>query len=181
MLMTFAEQTMKIDSWETEREMVYALDHCDAGRILLGGDAEEPRKFCSVIAFLDWPKTSTSRFGIGVRSEDHGVDPQVVVQADTDLLVFGFNNEVVGIKDRCVSFKITLCSSFSSFLALNDKNMLLAFHEIGVVALSRDGRELWRYDQDVVVDWNIRGHSLFLTFMDATPVALNLEKGERSS
>ena len=180
MLISFAEQTFKLNAWGTKRELAYTLANCDAGSMTLGEDIEEPHKFYSVIAYLEWPKTDAGHFGIGICSEDHGLVPHLLLQPRTDLVVCGFNSEAVGIdiKSTKTNFRILLDSLFSSFVSLTRQKVILIFHEIGVVAITQDGKELWRYSQDVIVDYKIREDSLELNFMDSPPLTLDLGNGK---
>jgi hypothetical protein len=177
MFISLAEQTIKFESWQTKKQMTYALAACDAGSILLGGDIEEPREFYSVTACLEWPNTSIGYLGIGICSEGHGLLPHLLLPS-TDLFVLGFNSEAVGIKQKKKHFGLSLGSLFCSFVFLSKENLILVFHEIGVVAINKEGQERWRYDKDVIVDRRIGEDSLELGFMDSPPVRLDLKTGK---
>lgn len=180
MLISAAEQTIKLTAWQTKRELVYALASCDAGSVLLGDDVDEARQFYSAVVYLKWPKTSGDHFGIGICSEGHGLMPHLLLRSNTNLFLFGFNSEVVGIlgaeKRQC--FRVELDASFNSFIHLREEKIVLALHEIGVVAMAEDGHELWRYSKDVIVDFRIEQSTMSLNFMDSPSVSLELLNGQ---
>ena len=179
MLISTAEHTIQLAKWGTKRELVHGLVACDAGSILLGDDIEEPREFYSAVVYLEWPKTRLGLFGIGICSESDIVTPHLLVEPNTDLLLLGMNAEAVGIRTRQKSeyFRIGLDSAFNSFIYLKQEKIVLISHEIGVVAMTAHGQELWRYSKDIIVDLRIEESTVSLSFMDSAPVALELASG----
>ena len=179
MFISAEEHTIKFNTWKTERELAHALASCDAGSIVLGDDVEDAREFYSATAYLKWPKTNEGHFGVGICSESHGLMPHLLMRSNTNLLVFGLNSEAVGISlvERRQCFRMGLDALFHSFIQLKEQKLILVLHEIGVVAITEDGSELWRYSKDVIVDFTVEQSVISLNFMDSPPVSLELASG----
>lgn len=188
MRLSFAGHIIEIQTWETKGDMMNFLANCNAESLVLGEDAEEEVGFYSASIHLNysaklypiWNELIGSRFDVGVCSEGHGLKPHLLMLSEKQLVIFGFNSEVVGIsiKNREVSFRTSLdYSLFRSFVHLSQVEIVLAFHEIGVVALTEDGKELWKYSEDVIIDSLIDRDTLQLSFMDSPPVSINVLSG----
>ncbi len=161
--------------------MIHFLSNCGDGNVLLGKDAEQISDFYAVKVDSDWEGLNS--FGISIYSEGHGLEPHLLVQPERNKLIIGFNSEVIGIDtaERKVGFQIRLSSLFRFFSVLNKYGMILVFHEIGVIAVSETGQEIWRFDEDIIENCAIDNDSLSLTFMDAEPMTLNIFDGTRKS
>lgn len=177
MRITFAEHTIELRSWEQKCHMVEFLSRCEAGYILLGENQEQEAEFFSVTIYLEY--AALRRFGIGICSQGHGILPCIFLQPEASRLVFGYNEEVVGVylPDRTIVFSLSLDSLFHSFLPLYDRNMMLIFHEIGVVARTFDDRPLWNFSKDVITRATIEADVLRLEFMDSPTVHIKLDDG----
>ncbi len=182
MHLSFKEHTIELQNWNSELDMMNFLKDCDAGSLVLGGDAEK-LKFYSVIVNLEWARESVHHFGIGICSEGHGLVPHILLQPLSGTLIFGFNSEVAGfnVHDKKVDFKIKLDTLFSSFIALEKWKKILIVHETGVVSISENGQVLWKHDSDVITDCAIVGENIHLKFMDAKSVALRVLDGKKAA
>ena len=185
---SFAEHIVEIQSWTTKTEMLNFLAQCDAGRLVLGKDVEQEVAFYSATVHLDysalansnWNAARGDRFGVGLCSEGQGLRPHLLLLPEKQVLVFGFNAEVVGIsvRDQEILFRIAFdYLPFRSFIHLWQQETILAFHEIGVVALTEEGKELWRYDKDVITGCTVDIRNLHLKFMDSPSVSINIASG----
>lgn len=102
---------------------------------------------------------------------------------ESDILLLGFNREVSGVnvKKQKIAFIIELYYLFYCFSQLKDCGLILCFHEIGVVALvGVDGRERWRYSQDIIEDAVVAGDKLQIKFMDGSSVCLDILSGDKA-
>ncbi len=178
MCLSFGTHAVELKSWETKSEMLQFLAKCDSGSLLLGEDAEQEMQFLSALVSLEW--SGMHHFGIGICSEGHGLSPHLLLLPNSDILLFGFNNEVsaVSIKTREVAFRIKLDSLFYSFLYMRERGVILAVYEIGVMAITESGRKLWKYEKDIIMDAYVESDNLQLKFMDDPPVNLNISSGE---
>lgn len=188
MRLSFAGHIVEIQTWENKGDMMNFLANCNAESLVLGEDAEAEAGFYSASIHLNysaklhpsWDELIGSRFNVGICSEGRGLKPHLLMLSEKQLVIFGLNSEVVGIcvKNREVSFRTSLdYSLFRSFVHLSQVEMILAFHEIGVVALTEDGKELWKYSEDVIIDSLVDGDTLQLSFMDSPPVSINVLSG----
>ncbi|MGK7902899.1 MAG: hypothetical protein AB4352_16115 [Hormoscilla sp.] len=180
MFVTFGEQVVEIKSWKSKSELMCCLSQWDLGSILLGEDADSEQKFYSALVHFQW--LGIHYFGVGICSEDYGLSPHLLLLPESDILLLGFNRELSGvsIKKRKIDFRIELYYLFSCFWQVKDCGLILCFHEIGVVAIGVDGRERWRYSQDIVEDAVVAGDKLQIKFMDESSVCLDIFSGAKA-
>ena len=158
--------------------MTSFLKKCDVGSILLGQDAQQYVDYFSITVHL---VNTGNRFGVGIISEGHGLTPQVLPDSRRQLLIIGLNQQVVGIDmtKREASFQIDLGlgALFYHFVSVAELQTILVFHEIGIVAISEDGKPLWEYStDDIIEDWKVKNGKIPLKLMDAQPVELDLKQ-----
>jgi hypothetical protein len=80
---------------------------------------------------------------------------------------------------REASFQIDLGlgALFYHFVSVAELQTILVFHEIGIVAISEDGKPLWEYSaDDIIEDWTVKNGKISLKLMDAQPVELDLKQ-----
>ena len=177
MRLAFGEHTVEVHSWETKQALLDFLSTCEAGSVVLGAHAEQHKVFYSAYVHLGW--SGLRRFGIGVCSEGHGLVPHLFLQPERLILIVGFNSEVVAVNVQTgkIGFQFALDALFRSFVFLSQHKVMLIFHEIGVLAVSECGEELWRYDRDTIESCVISEERLRLQFLDAPPVQLSITSG----
>ncbi|MGE0102579.1 MAG: hypothetical protein AB7H86_07215 [Blastocatellales bacterium] len=179
MLISFLSHTIEVTSLETENELKSRLMTCTYGSLLLGEDTEDESKFYLLTVSLDCGRIGSRQFGLGICSEQGSLAPHLLLLPEDELMILGFNKEAVGIrlKDGMQSFRLVFDSLLSSFLYLPQQGFILGIHEIGVIAFTKTGQELWRYDKDVVTEYFVEKARLNLRFMDSPSVSLLLSDG----
>lgn len=188
MNISFAEHAVQIHSVDNSLRMEETLGTCKGGSLVVGEDAQQQSEYYCALIWLDYSAhrgarhsaTESCCFGIGIVSEGLGLPPQVLAIPEAGLLVFGFNDQVMAfnVNNRKIAYQIGLDRSpFRSFLHRRDLNVVLVFHEIGLVAIGEDGRVLWRFDRDVITESFIDGQTIGLEFMDSPSVKLDLMSG----
>lgn len=162
--------------WDSRREMLSYFESCE-GYFLFGENAQQEAGFYGLIVYDDW--SGLHKFGIGIISEGHGLSPSFLGLHKTNMLIFGFNNEVVGFNTntRTTAFNIVLESLFIRLIYISEQNIILLFHEIGVMAIAEDGNQLWEFSKDIITDATIQQNSLILIFMDSEPTKLRVTDG----
>ena len=177
MHVSFGASQIEIRTWGSRAELLSHLSQLGPSYALLGQDSEVEKVFCSATVYLPGP--GDRRIGYGVVAEGHGLVPQLLLQDPQVGLMVGFNREVVGLDAEVsrIRFRHRLDALFWTFLATRTPDVIVAVHEIGAVALSADGAELWRCSKDLVTDYAIVGDELRLTFADDPPVRLALATG----
>jgi hypothetical protein len=142
MRLSFSRGTVELRRWAHKREMLDFLEAiCKAGHIVLRGDEQREIAYYSATVYLDWG--STEVVGIGLCTGYYGLEPQLLLQPKERRLVFGFDVLVVGVDvdPLHVAFEHTLESVFHTFVVPAGHSLLIAQHEIGVVALNTEGVE----------------------------------------
>ena len=177
MQINFHLYTASIDTWQDERDMLTHLATCELGQVILGQTAEQKLEFYTCTFAELRPKR---RFGIGIYSEGHGLKPGLFLHPELAQCYFGFNSQIIAvdIQQRRIVWDRKLDSLFYAFLYVASECIVLAVHEIGVVALRLEGEMLWSYSRDVVTDIQIGNGRVRLEFMDVMPISLDLLSGE---
>jgi len=178
MLMSFLDNLIEVGKWDTKPELLDALSGCSEGSLLLGEDSEYPKAFYSATVWIGTLRAGLRQFGVGI-CEEIGLRPHLLALPDAGLLIFGFNDETVGVslQEKRELFRLSLGTPFRSFASLPDADMILVFSEIGVVAVTKHGQELWRYDEDIIEECVIDGDTLRFKFMDSPPASIGLLDG----
>lgn len=177
MILTFNEHCVSARSWPSLRELVSFLEAGGGGSLLLGSEAESGSEYHSLAVY---PRGAVEgRFGVGVVTQTPELPPHLLLRPERNLLLFGFNSEVVGVglPERAIRFRHTCDWLFSHFLDAPALGVVLAFYEVGVLALDYDGRELWRRTTDILVDWKLAGETVRLEQMEAGRLVLDLRTG----
>lgn len=177
MRISFSSHTIEIASLDMEDELRSKLT---ATSLLLGEDVEDKSKFYLLTFSLDCGRARSPQFRLGICSEDGSLVPTILPLPEDELVIIGFNKEIVGWSsiNKVCSFRLILDSLFASFLNLPKQGCILGIHEIGVVAITKAGQELWRYDKDVVTEYFVENDKLRLKFMDTPPIWLRLSDGQ---
>jgi hypothetical protein len=176
MYLPLTEDYIDVSLKETKSELYEALSKFDAGKIILGAEAEQERQFYIIKVALE----DIENLGIGIISEGHGLKPQILFDAVSKKLMIGFNNEVtiINCPKRTIESRIILNSLFYSFLLLNEPKMIVVIQETGVLALNEEGKQLWQHDSDIIENYKIVDGILHLDFMDSEPIALSIADGQ---
>lgn len=179
MEIAFGQHRVRLQSWQTRDEMEAFLAGCDSGRLVLGEDAEGAVSFYSAAVYLHRDGSLAGRFGVGIWSEEHGLLPSLLLNPEKGLLVFGFNREVVGIgfPEGMVRFRVVCYTLFHRFIPISEPKSILLLDEIGVISITEEGVENWRFYRDIIVSWSIADGKLRLDFMDEPSVTLALKNG----
>src|SRR5262245_7167531 len=120
---SFGQSTLSAYKCTSHQELLDRISHCEAGFLCLGEGSRQRRGFYSVEFRLGF--SGTRRFGIGIISEGHGLAPHLLLLPHKDLLLAGFNQEVVGVglEQKRAAFHMHLDSLFRSFLHLYEEKL----------------------------------------------------------
>lgn len=163
-----------LESWETKNLL---LNHVSQNlpSVVVGSATEAPRGYysCSVDG-------QNGALCIGV-IVNQSKAPAVLYLAASQRAVFGYDQSVALVDYRSATLLETtpLDGVFFEFLRDEERAQLLVLHELGVVAISELGEELWRYTTtDIVQDWRRVTDCLVLNLMDTSAsVELSLKDG----
>ena len=185
MFFSFEEHVLSVRSWESKTAMAASLAECD-GHILLGEDAEQQAEFYAVMISMHYSAKKVSEIGpfdnfaIGVISQILGLKPHLLMIPERSKLLLGFNSQVVIFDvmrpDTYMSVSLNF-SPFRSFFRLDSSELILVFHEIGVLALDFNGDVHWKHDRGVITDAMLIKEVLRLEFMDEAPMSIDIKTG----
>lgn len=136
--------------------------------ILLGDKAEAPRKFAL---------TSEQSLGIGVCIDIVGAGFAGIVTPENRRAFIGHDCTVdaIDLVSRKVTQSIDLLGPFYEFLDWQPSGLVIAIHELGLIAFSDDGKiKLDAFVPDVVEDWKVLGNLLSLSLSDSRKMQVNL-------
>lgn len=185
MLVAIEEHALELQSWNDKSSMLQVVNCCDGGAVILGEDSEQELEFYSVIVHFNYAaQIHSSRYhgisswGIGLISEGHGLKPQLIALPNRTL-VFGLNHEVLGLSpdSRSIIFRHGFDTLFHALLYLSTQRILVVRNEIGIIVLDEYGKELWRFEKDIVTNCSIEEWRIELHFLDTAPIVLDLLTG----
>lgn len=165
---------IQMEYWETRSLL---LNHVEQNPpcVVVGNDTEAPRGFFScVVDGVD------NQIHIGVIT-NQSKTPRAIFFPVSRRVILGYDESVAVID--CLSAilrrAISLDGVFFEFLWDEEQAQIIAVHELGVVAISAFGEELWRYTtKEILEDWSMVNRRLILMLMDTdASVELNLEDG----
>lgn len=159
-------------NWDTRNLLFNHIGKAASG-LLVGGDAEAPRRYFSC---------SVERLEIGIIVNQPAHLPCVLAVPRSSRLFIGYDQSVAIIDVTSIALLNTMLLEgvFFEFLPDYGRQQILAIHELGVVALSLSGNVVWRFiTPDIVENWQIVHDCLSLTVMDQRDkITLNVADGK---
>jgi hypothetical protein len=179
MRVVFDGSVVELRQESTHDELLGVMNHCKRGNVVLGEEGKFADKFWTARVLFEWNQVEA--FGIGICSEKQSVPPNLFPFPSENLLVLGFNHEVVAVDPTraVVLWRLELDSFFRWFCPVSDPSLVVAVHEIGVLGLIRQtGTVKWHYAKDVIVRLDIGVDFIDLEFLDEPRVRLSLLDGQ---
>ena len=174
----FAERPFRIQSWTSRDELAGFLSRCEGGSLFVdAGGASSPHLY-SVTLHLDGSRAE--RFGIGLSGTRPGAVPHLLLQPEQLRVLIGIGHEVVGIDAgrRRLEFRVPCEGGFTQFVEVGDPEVILVFHQAGLLAIAPNGTQLWSFPSRGIIDWACEQETLFLRIESAPTVRLNVRTGQ---
>jgi hypothetical protein len=166
--------TVSVQSWETKNLLLNHVQR-NSPSVVVGSASEAPRGFYSYsVDEVDCPIL------IGVMVNQSKA-PRALILPASQRVVLGYDQSIALVD--CPSGKLLgttlLDGVFFEFLRDEERGQVIVVHELGVVAISELGEELWRYTTcEILEDWRKVNGFLVLALMDTNEaLELNLESG----
>lgn len=177
MLISFGNSAIELNRWPEKNRLLEDLTCCTRGIVLFGEAAECPRAFYSLKFYSD--RLDADSFGVGILSEGHGLEPELLVRKEEQDILVGFNSQIVVLEFTTGQLKqvIDLGYLFYRTIVIDEAHRIIVQHEIGVVVLDDRLNKVWGFDQDVITSLRIENGLLLLGFMDSPGVTLELANG----
>ncbi|MFB0832468.1 hypothetical protein ACEU2D_23070 [Brevibacillus laterosporus] len=180
MYVNFGKDYMSISQFVDRSELQSYLSHCDESvKTVLGNNCEQPKEFFAVTIYQG---NESKRFGIGIISESFGNQPHILIMPNKHFLIVGYNRDVAifNFLDKSFSKTISLGSVFFKFIQLHEPeyNLILILHELGLLAITDQGKEVWKYDCDIIENYHITNGFISLSTMDEQTVKIGLLDGK---
>lgn len=169
--------TISHNELDSYNEMEEFLNKCEDGHLIIGDDAECFYSFY-VIEIFTAPNYK-NRFGIGVVSGCNGLKPCILPFNNEGLLIIGNNREVnfFNLYKLKNIKKIEIGDLFLNFLYIKEQKSILIISETGIMAIDSEFKTIWKYYQDVIIDYKLDQGQIILEFMDSPSVSLSLIDG----
>lgn len=177
MQLAFLDHYMTMEKCSSRQALLSLLDHCHGGKIILGEDTEAVTDY--YLAIIALGPSNIQKLGIGVLSEGHGLKPNVLLLPQYSRLVFGFDKFIVGldIPSGKIAFSSELDSLFFKFIEIPEKQIVIIQHEIGIKVHRYDGKLIWQYSKDIIVDLKLNIDAMIISFLDSQPIMLDIMTG----
>ena len=148
------DQMHTLQTWPARDDLLAHLARADCPHLLIGADAERPKKFYTLCPDLP----PGQRIEIGIIATGHGIDPSCIALCGGQRLAVGHDLSVTVIDTvaRTLVASTELDSVFYQFLPTAPDTQFIVCHEIGVMRLDAAGRELWSVSADILADVQAR-------------------------
>jgi hypothetical protein len=171
---------LRLTEWESKAALTAHLEACGSRRVLVGVDAEAPKKFYS----LSLP-SEAGPCEIGIVASFHGIEPGVIVLNEGRLAIIGLDQWVtaVDITTTTLVFRKYILGVFFEFIPLPVDDQVLVVHEIGALRLDANGIELWAVSTDIVDEFFLdgQGHLVLTEWDGGAKIFVNVDTGVVSS
>ncbi len=166
-------------TWRMESEMRAHIELFDP-HIVLGKST--PSSLIGSFAYqpgLNLGLSASTSFGIGIHWTPDAFEPQLLVLQQNNLIVVGFESEIVALDKASLSNHFT--SQFTTYfraMFFLDNLGILALEEIGASLISLNGQVLWSVTKDIVTDVRLAtDRKLHLFFMDSPSLIVDVATG----
>lgn len=150
--------------WDSKSALLHYLAGANGRTVVLGTEAESPRKFYSFTILFDDEVRE-----VGVLSSGLGTDPDVTVVAEETRAIVGHDTWVtcLDLHGMSVLASQRLEGVFYEFLDADIGNDALVLHELGAIRVAADGSVSWSMQTDVVEQASLDGEgNLVIKVMD---------------
>lgn len=173
----FAERPFRIQSWGSREELSGFLSRCEGGSLFVEPEGAVQYLY-SVTLHLDGPRAE--RFGVGLAATRPGAAPHLLLQPEQLRVLIGIGAEVIGIdaSSRRIEFRVPCEGEFTQFVEVGSPEVILVFHQAGILAIAPNGSQLWSFASRRIIDWACEQETLFLRIESAPTVRLNVRTGE---
>jgi hypothetical protein len=167
--------TIEVKELESRRELERCLDAHEGTTVLLGTDAESPRRFYAMIpGGRDIPL-------VGIIASGHGVKPGMARLANGTTILVGHDCKVTALDSKSgqVMFVLPLNGVFYEFIDYEEDSEIV-IHELGALKIDAGANRHWSLDTDVVEDFEVtKDGRLKLRTMDNAYTVVDIRSGEK--
>lgn len=120
-------------------------------------------------------------FIIGLKYDNHGLEPNLLLIKNNNSVILTFEDEVVGIglKNKDIKFRKTMNSIVYDMTVYWSCNLIAIIHEFGIFVLNENGETIWKMGTpDIVIDFKFNSDSVWIKCDDNYEIAFNIENGE---
>lgn len=179
MNITIAKGFLQIATVDSRNVLLDKLKQCVKGYVILGDNSEQEKDFYLVKLFSQ--EDGNEYFGIGIISEGHGLQPNIMVNHLENSIFFGFNKEVVlfNCLNKVVVKRYQIDSLFYNFVNLAEQNCVLVVHELGIIKITINGEKIWNYTSEIICGLRLDNNAIELFLEEGSHIHLSLSSGKR--
>jgi hypothetical protein len=162
---------LQFKSIDSKSEMIERLRGFSR-TIVLGQDAQAPKEFLL---------TTEESLGVGVLVENHGEWCSGFVLPSVGKAFIGHDCtvDVIDLLSAKVTQSKSFLGTFFEFLDWQPLGLVLAFHELGLVAFNEDGSVKYQvHASDIVEDWKVTGDFASLSCSGSVEMKIDLSNGK---
>jgi hypothetical protein len=162
--------------WESKSALLAHLNGISGRTVVLGTEAEAPRKFYSFAISCDEGVCE-----LGVLSSGLGTKPDVTLLQGNRLAIVGHDTWVtwLNLHDMTLLASQRLEGVFYEFVDINRSDELLVLHELGVARVDVHGSMLWSVHTDIVeqASFDAEGNLVITVMEEPAKVMIEVDSG----
>lgn len=174
MKIAFGEKTILLQKFENECEFYNYLESCDAS-LLLSYNEDYSDTYDTITLH------SEERFSIGIKYDWHGLQPNILILPKNQKIVCSFENELVCVdcESKVVDFRHSLSSLIFSIIHVEQLNLIVVVHELGVFVINEKGQKIWGCGgTDIIQDYKLVDKYINIRCADGYEIAYSIVDGK---
>jgi len=172
---------MNHKEWDSRSTLEAHLKEQNRPSLIVGSDAEAPRKFYSVDLFFD-----SRSIRLGIICSGFGILPSIFTFKKNERILVGHDSAItcVNLDSLKLEFVRRLSGPFYEFIDSQSTEDVIILYELGILRLRLSGSLIWHTPTEVIENFRItdNGQQIILKLMDKNECEIvNLETGAHSS
>ncbi len=173
MKIVFGNHYITTTHFEIEYEFLEYLKSC-SNKLLLNSDD------CYSDTYDVVTVHSEEKLDIGLSYDWQGLQPNLLLFSEQKKIICSFGTEIVCIdcvlKD--IVFRHTLNSLIFSINHVQNRNLIVIIHEMGVMVIHENGEKIWSCGgTDIIQDYKVDDNSVYILCEDGYDIKLSIFDG----
>ena len=174
MKFVFAQNAISLKSFKDEYEFYDYLEVCDSNLLLSYN--EDYADTYDVITLH-----SEEKLAIGIKYDWHGLQPNILIIPKKQKIVCSFENEIacVDCESKVVEFRHSLNSLIFSMIHVEQLNLIVVIHEMGVFVINEEGQKIWACGgTDIIQDYKLVDKCIKIRCVDGYEISYSIVDGK---
>lgn len=173
MKITFGKKAISLQKFENEYEFCEYLDACDSS-LLLSYNEDYADTYDAITLH------SEENFSIGIKYDWHGLQPNLLILPKNQKIVCSFENEIVCVdcESKIVDFRHSLNSLIYSIINVEQLNLIVVIHELGIFVINEKGDKIWAGGgTDIIQDYKLTDKCINIRCADGYEITYSIADG----